>query len=153
MTPEDADRYADPMLDLDEAPALSPDDEALLARVQGRVMKAVAAESVQHHVFIPFDQGEWQAFLPGIERKVLDVSEACMSYLLRFQPGAVLPAHRHPMNEETLVLQGALHVGPVVLQAGGYHRVARDVLDADSTASEVTVIFVRGAVPKAKQLL
>ena len=65
----------------------------------------------------------------------------------------MLPAHRHPADEETLVLQGALQIGPVLLPAGGWHRVARGVLGADAMAVGETLIYVRGAEPQADQLV
>lgn len=136
-----------------EAP-LSAADDALLARVRTRVLRQVAHESVlPHHVAVAADQGQWKAFLPGIQRKVLHLEGGVMSYLLRFEPGAVLPAHRHPVDEECVVVQGRLRIGPLTLEAGSYHRVPQGVLDADSTSDEGALIFLRGAVPREEQLV
>lgn len=147
-----------PLLDDDIAQALSAahaptDDAAALERVRARLMKRIAADSVPHHLALHADDGQWHRLLPGIERKVLFEQGGVMSYLLRFAPGAVLPAHRHPVDEECVVLQGTLRIGPLVLPAGSYHRVPRDVLDADSTSDEGAIIFLRGAAPHAEQLV
>lgn len=147
-----------PPLDDDIAQALSAaqaptDDAAALERVRARLMKRIAADSVPHHLTLHADDGQWHRLLPGIERKVLFEQGGVMSYLLRFAPGAVLPAHRHPVDEECVVLQGTLRIGPLVLPAGSYHRVPRDVLDADSTSDEGAIIFLRGAAPHAEQLV
>jgi anti-sigma factor ChrR (cupin superfamily) len=147
-----------PLLDDDIAQALSAahaptDDAAALERVRARLMKRIAADSVPHHLTLHADDGQWHRLLPGIERKVLFEQGGVMSYLLRFAPGAVLPAHRHPVDEECVVLQGTLRIGPLVLPAGSYHRVPRDVLDADSTSDEGAIIFLRGAAPHAEQLV
>lgn len=147
-----------PPLDDDIAQALAAahvpaDDDAALERVRTRLMKRIAADSVPHHLTLHADEGQWHGLLPGIERKILFEQGGVMSYLLRFAPGAVLPAHRHPVDEECVVLQGTLRIGGLVLPAGSYHRVPKDVLDADSTSDEGAVVFLRGATPQADQLV
>ena len=149
-----------PLLDLDIARALTaahgPADRAdaqTVQRVRSRLLQSIAAESTPQHVAIAADAGRWQALLPGIQRKVLHEEAGVMSYLLKFAPGAVLPAHRHPIDEECVVLEGTLSVGPLVLGPGGFHRVRAGVLDADSTTGEGCVIYLRGATPKAEQIV
>lgn len=143
--------------DLDEAlhetqrPA--PEDGAAVERVRSRLMQRIAQDSVRHHVAIPGGDEGWHRFLPGIERKVLHEQAGVMSYLLKFAPGARLPAHRHPHDEECVVVQGRLRIGTLELGPGGYHRVAHDVLDADSVSDDGCVIFLRGATPKAEHLV
>jgi anti-sigma factor ChrR (cupin superfamily) len=129
------------------------EDAAALARVRSQVMKRVAADSVRHHDAVHANEGRWHDLLPGIRRKVLHEQDGVMSYLLKFAPGAVLPAHRHPVDEECVVVSGVLRIGDLVLPAGSYHRVRKDVLDADSSSDEGAVIFLRGATPKAEQLV
>jgi hypothetical protein len=148
------------LLDPDIAAALTgaqrPDDgadAATLLRVRARLMKRIAGDSVPHHVAIPAEGGSWHRFMPGIERKVLHEHEGVMSYLLKFAPGAVLPAHRHPHDEECVVLEGHLRIGELVLGPGGFHMVRQDVLDADSTTDDGCVIYLRGASPKAEHLV
>lgn len=149
----------DPSLDPDIAAALggaqraSEADEAAIGRVRARLLKRIAADSVPHHQAVPAGEDRWRPLLPGIERKVLHVEDGVMSYLLRFAPGAVLPAHRHPVDEECVVISGVLRIGPLVLPAGSYHRVRQGVLDADSTSDEGAVVFLRGATPRAEQLV
>ncbi|MEZ0307976.1 MAG: cupin domain-containing protein [Ramlibacter sp.] len=147
-------------LDPDIAAALTaaqrPDDDGdagALERVRSRLMQRIAADSVQHHVAIAGGDAGWHRFLPGIERKVLHEADGVMSYLLKFAPGAVLPAHRHPVDEECVVIEGRLRIGSLELGPGGFHRVRHDVLDADSTSEGGCVIYLRGATPKAEHLL
>ena len=149
----------DQHLDEDIAQALtaaqrpSEADDAAIARVRSRLMKSIANDSVRHHEAVHADEGHWHALLPGIQRKVLHEQDGVMSYLLKFAPGAVLPAHRHPVDEECVVIEGVLRIGELVLPPGSYHRVRRDVLDADSTSDAGAIIFLRGATPKAEQLV
>ena len=146
-------------LDRDIADALTaaqkPDasDAAAVGRVRSRLMQRIAADSTAFHDTVPADAGSWHSFLPGIQRKVLHVGDGVMSYLLKFAPGAVLPAHRHPIDEECVVLEGTLRIGDMVLPPGSFHRVAKDILDADSTTDTGTVIYLRGASPKAEHLV
>jgi len=128
-------------------------DAAALQRVGSRLMKRIAEDSTSHHIAIPAAGGSWRNFLPGIDRKVLHERDGVMSYLLKFAPGAVLPAHRHPQDEECVVLEGTLRIGELVLGPGGFHMVRQGVLDADSTTDEGCVIYLRGASPKAEHLV
>ncbi len=149
-----------PALDDDIVQALSgaqaPDaagDDAAVERVRRRLMRAIAQESVRHHTTITPADGRWHSFLPGIERKVLLESGGVMSYLLKFAPGAVLPAHRHPVDEECMVIEGTLRIGSIVLPPGSFHHVPQNVLDADSTSDDGALIYLRGATPRAEHLL
>jgi len=148
-----------PFLDDDLVQALaaaqrpSAADDAAIDRVRARLMKRIANDSVGHHVAIHAEEGRWHRLLPGIERKVLFEEGGVMSYLLKFAPGAVLPAHRHPVDEECVVISGTLRIAGLALPAGSYHRVRKDVMDADSTSDDGCVIFLRGASPKADHLL
>ena len=57
------------------------------------------------------DEGEWRAMgLPGVDRKMLyrDPLSGVRTYLMRLQPGAVLPPHRHKTPEQCLVVEGDL---------------------------------------------
>ena len=148
------------LLDPDIAQALTaaqqpdePADARAVQRVRSHLMQRIAAESTPHHLAIAADAGRWHPLLPGIQRKVLHEEEGVMSYLLKFGPGAVLPAHRHPIDEECVVLEGTIRVGTLVLGPGGFHRVRAGVLDADTTTDEGCVIYLRGATPKAEHLV
>jgi quercetin dioxygenase-like cupin family protein len=149
----------EPALDQDVIDAITAaqradaQDAAATARVRSRVMRRIGEDSVRHHVAVAPDQGAWQRFLPGIDRKVLHEHDGVMSYLLRFAPGAVLPAHRHPAAEDCVVLEGTIRIGSLELGSGGYHHVPKDVLDADSTTDDGCVIYLRGATPRADHLV
>ena len=148
------------ILDPDIVDALNaaqrPDDDvdaAALRRVRSRLMRAIAAEAVTQHVTVKTEAGSWHAFLPGIQRKVLHEQQETMSYLLKFAPGAVLPAHRHPIDEECIVLEGTLRIGELALDAGGFHLARRGLPHADITSDLGAIIYLRGASPKAEHLV
>jgi anti-sigma factor ChrR (cupin superfamily) len=128
-------------------------DDALLQRVRARVMKAIAAESVAHREVVPAGWHAWRPFLPGIERQVLHESGGIMCYLLKFAPGAVLPAHRHPVDEECVVLEGSVKIGSLELAAGSFKKVRSTMLDADTSSDGGAVIYLRGAPPQLEHML
>lgn len=140
---------ADVLAWLDQAAAPEPADAAVQARVKQRVLRRIAAESTPRHLTVPAPEGPWQPFGPGVTMKVLHQEGACLSYLLRLEPGASLPAHRHPLDEECLVLEGEMHIGDLVISPGGYHLGRRGVLHDRLSSPGGALIFLRGAVPEA----
>lgn len=126
----------------------------LLERVRHKLMARIAQDATPRHLTVPAADDGWHKFLPGIERKVLQQGEGLMSYLLRLAPGAVLPAHRHPVDEECIVISGVLRIGTELeLAAGGFHMGRKDIPHAAITSDVGAVIYLRGAEPAAELLL
>jgi len=122
-------------------------DAAALQRVRTRLMKRVAADSTSHHVAIAAEAGSWHRFLPGIERKVLQEREGVMSYLLKFAPGAVLPAHRHPHDEECVVLEGEVSLGEIRVRSGDYHLAPGGSRHGELRSESGALLFLRTTKP------
>lgn len=151
MNPDDLDPHPAWLYDaLDADPPGAAD-----ARLRRRVMRAIATEATpDHHTVQPADAATpWQPWGPGLQIKVLHEADGVMSYLVRLAAGASLPPHHHPVDEECVVLEGAVTIGSLRVPAGGYHRglcgLPHDALRSDEGA----VIFLRGAVPDAAQVL
>ncbi len=107
-----------------------------------------------HHLTVPAILGNWRPFLPGIERKVLHTADGIMSYLLRLAPGAALPAHHHPVDEECVVLSGVLRLGDQLeLREGDFHLGRKDLAHARIDTETGATIFLRGAIPNAGLLI
>ncbi len=153
-TPDDPVRLAADLLaefDLAHAADAVPSDVA--ARIKLRVFQRIAAAD-KHLVAIPADADTWKPFLPGVAIKVLHRHADMMSYLLRMQPGSVIPAHRHPHEEECVVLEGSIHIGDVRLSAGGFLLVHEGVLHGELVAeSEGATLYLRGARPRAEHVV
>jgi anti-sigma factor ChrR (cupin superfamily) len=121
--------------------------------IRRRLIERVA-DADMSHLTINANDGEWQAFLDGVEIKVLREQAGVLSYLLRLQPGATLPSHRHPQDEECVVLQGRLRVGTrTEIGPGAYHLAHGGALHATLSTDTGATIFLRGAVPEASQML
>lgn len=138
---------ADVLAWLDQAVAPEPLDAAAEARVKRRLLQRIAADSTPRHTTIAPADGEWRPFGPGVTMKVLHHDGRSLSYLLRLAPGAALPAHHHPQDEECLVLEGEMRIGDIVIAAGGYHLGRKGVLHDRLTSPGGALIFLRGAVP------
>ena len=131
----------------------TPVDQAVLARVKRRVLARIAEEQASAHLTVRAEDGQWQPFGPGLTLKVLHEAGGVMSYLVRLAPGAVLPPHRHPMDEECVVLEGSLRIGGLEVGAGGFHLGRQDVLHMPIVSELGALIFLRGAAPGIGQMI
>src|SRR3990167_5102450 len=85
------------------APSLAP---ARKEAVWSRILQHVQAPAPPGTLTVRATEGEWIPCLPGVDVKILHVDETknTQTALWRMQPGSVLPAHEHPIDEECLVL-------------------------------------------------
>lgn len=93
--------------------------ERLMAQVSGTVEPPPGM-----HIVRASEQG-WSATpYPGVTSKLLyyDRSTHMFTSLLRMQPGASYPPHRHSACEQCLVIEGEVRFGDLVLHAGDYER-------------------------------
>jgi len=90
----------------------------------------------------------------GVDIKVLHEADGIMSYLLRLAPGASFSPHRHPIDEECVVLEGTLQIGSDLwVPAGGFHLAHRDSVHATVSSVTGATIFLRGASPHPAELV
>jgi anti-sigma factor ChrR (cupin superfamily) len=126
---------------------LSPDP------IKRRLLEHIADDDRSHLDVSPAG-GRWRPFLPGVSMLALAESDGRLSYLLRLAPGAMLPPHRHPVDEECIVLSGRLCIGThTEVSAQGYHRAHAGSLHPSIVAPEGATVFLRGARPRAEDLL
>ena len=112
------------------------------------------ADADRSHLDVAPAAGGWRPFLPGVCMLPLAEAEGRLSYLLRFAPGARLPPHRHPADEECIVLAGRLRIGShTEVAQNAYHRAHAGSLHPSIVAPDGATIFLRGAVPRAEDLL
>jgi len=124
------------------------------ARTIRRKLMERVADADGSHLTIAADALAWQPFGEGVHIKPLREQGGVLSYLLRLAPGASLPPHRHPLDEECLVLEGWLRVGSrIAVGPGGYHLAHQGALHATISTVTGATIFLRGAIPEAAQAL
>jgi quercetin dioxygenase-like cupin family protein len=158
--PDSTPKHALPLLDeatvqvLTSHQSAEAPDSDLAARLRHKLMARIAQEATPRHLTVQASQDTWKQFLPGIERKVLHAGDGLMTYLLRLAPGAVLPAHRHPVDEECIVLSGVLRIGTELeLPAGAFHLGRKNLPHAAITTDLGAVIYLHGAAPSAEMLI
>jgi quercetin dioxygenase-like cupin family protein len=118
-----------------------------------RLMERVA-DADATHLTVGAGQGGWRPLVEGVRIKLLRRQGGVLSYLLRFEPGAALPPHRHPLDEECLVLDGRLRIGSThEMGPGDYHLAHAGSLHASVSSETGATIFLRGAVPDASHVL
>lgn len=98
------------------------------------------------------NEGQWKAFLPRVGIKVLRREQDILTYLLRLEPGAALPPHDHPHDEECIVLEGEARIGELVVRAGDYHCARAGSPHGVIRSEHGAVLFLRGAAPAANQV-
>jgi quercetin dioxygenase-like cupin family protein len=126
---------------------------AAIRSIKRRVLERVA-DADDTHLTVLAGDGVWQPFLDGVHIKVLHESDGMLSYLMRLAPGARVPAHRHPRDEECVVLEGSLRVGShLEVGPGGYHLAHRGALHAGLSSVHGATVFLRGAVPQLRDVL
>ena len=117
-------------------------------KLLNRIAEATAAQ-----VAVAADGGVWKPFGLGVQIKVLHRHDGVMSYLLKMAPGAELPNHRHPQDEECVVVEGRVQMGELIMGPGGYLMERQGTLHPPLRTLDGAIIFLRGAVPKADQLV
>lgn len=138
---------------LHDALVPEPMDAELAARVKRRVLQRIAEQQRPQHLTVQAGDGVWQPLGPGVQLKLLHAAGDVWSYLLKLDAGAQLPTHRHPVDEECVVLEGLVQVGELRVAAGGFHLGRKDVLHAPITAVQASLLFLRGARPEAELLV
>ena len=109
------------------------------------IERRIAAEPIQGGFVLRRDEGEWIAFAPGIDRKMLSFSPTgSSSALYRLAPGSVLDIHEHDMEEECYIADGEIEVGGATFQAGDYFFVRRGGAHGLVRSRTGALLFIRG---------
>jgi quercetin dioxygenase-like cupin family protein len=94
------------------------------------------------------EQG-WQPLRQGVEIKPLHRVGERISMLVRFQPGARVPAHPHGLGEECLMLDGDLFLGDVLLRAGEFQFAPAGTGHGEPFSDVGCLLFFCGAIDPA----
>lgn len=123
------------------------------AELKSRLLRRVAGQQWPQHLTLTAEQGAWRDLGGGLSLKPLHRDGQTLSYLVRMAPGAQLPPHRHPLDEECVVLEGEVLIGGAALGAGGFHLGRRDVLHDAILSPGGALLYLRGALPEVDTLL
>jgi len=122
------------------APVLPPADRN--AALRARLIERVGGGQPRF-VTVRSADGRWQALLPNVAIKILHDDGAMQAFLLRLDPGAVLPAHNHTQDEMCVVLEGSVRLGDIEVSAGDYHFAHAGTLHGDVVSATGAVLFLR----------
>jgi quercetin dioxygenase-like cupin family protein len=115
-------------------------------QVRERVLDA-ARQPARYTVWAADDA--WIATgLPGIRARVLAVDKArsLVTLVIRAEPGAVYPPHKHHGPEECFVISGSVVIDGRVLRAGDFHHADEDSDHGEITTTEGAEVLIVGAV-------
>jgi anti-sigma factor ChrR (cupin superfamily) len=119
---------------LTDAPPVTPDPH-----LRADLLRRVTGDKPPAGLFIRrADEGAWvETGEPGVTRRVLyfDRASRRVTVLFRMAAGSRYRGHAHTGVEESLVLEGDLRVGGLVLHAGDYQR-AEPGSDHDEQSTE-----------------
>lgn len=138
------------LLEATQADAGEALDTIAAASIRERIFKRI--HSTQSLTTIQSEEGEWAPFSPKVQIKVLRRDVETQSYLLRLEPGAVVLPHVHGHDEECMVLEGEVRIGKLVVRRGAYHLAPRGVAHEPIRSEHGALLFLRGAIPAAKQV-
>lgn len=111
--------------------------------------RVLAAARTPSRYTLRSDEGEWaETGLPGIRAKVLAVDKvrSLATMLVRAEPGAVYPSHKHHGPEECLVLSGSVVIDGRILRAGDFHHADEDSDHGEISTTEGAEVLIVGAI-------
>jgi anti-sigma factor ChrR (cupin superfamily) len=126
--------------------ARSVDEAEPPLHVRDRVL---AASRATGRYTVQNDPAGWAASgLDGIEVKVLavDRTRGMATLLIRAEPGAVYPAHRHSGPEECYVARGSVIIDGRILRAGDFHHADEGSHHGDITTTDGAEVLIVGAI-------
>lgn len=109
---------------------------------------AATVETMAPFPTIRAEEGDWLPLVPGVARKVLHVDEArgFHSFLLRFEPGSVLPAHDHAEDEECMMISGEVVIAGLRLAAGDYQLAPKGRRHPAISSPTGGLVYIRAAI-------
>jgi anti-sigma factor ChrR (cupin superfamily) len=145
---------------------LGPDEQAEIARLYDAAVaiaetvdpvdpppalraRVLAAAGTPARYTVLGGEADWfDTPLPGIQAKVLAVDKprSLATLLIRAEPGAVYPAHRHHGPEECYVVRGSIVIDGRTLRAGDFHHADEDSDHGNITTVEGAEVLVVGAI-------
>ncbi len=121
-------------------------DTSVADRISNKLFGRIAAEGTAGELLtVPGDSGDWVETAPGNSVKVLRRDSESVSMLVRLEAGATFPAHSHPADEETYVLEGDTLFGDIPLSAGDYHLAPAGTSHGEVTSRGGCLLLIRMA--------
>jgi len=134
---------------LDDTEAVHPTPERaqdMLAQVKARIHDtSTSLPPVTDLLTVAQADGDWVEPVPGNKIKMLRPDADSQSFIVRLEPGTRFPAHSHPEDEETLVLEGEVSFGDIQLHAGDYHLARKGSFHEEVYSETGCLLFIRAS--------
>jgi anti-sigma factor ChrR (cupin superfamily) len=116
------------------------------AHVRERLLKAT--REPRRYTMWAADAAWIETGLPGIRARVLAVDQerSLVTLVVRAEPGAVYPSHKHHGPEECYVISGSVVIDGRVLRAGDFHHADEGSDHGEITTTEGAEVLLVGAV-------
>ncbi len=113
-------------------------------RMRNKLFERIASEGSDDALLtVNADSDNWIQAAPGNQVKILREDAETMSMLVRLEPGATFPAHSHPADEETFVIEGDTCFGDIPLTAGDYHLAPAGSVHGEVTTENGCLLLIR----------
>ncbi len=150
-------RPPEPVVVLDE-PTVRAIGEALVpaelsaqrrAGLRERVMKIADDAPPENTETIRGESLQWHKVFPNVWAKVMkrDVANNLQIMLFRMEPGGIVPAHAHTLDEECLVLEGEVLVGSHPVRKGDMHIARAGARHPNLWTRTGALVMVRSEIP------
>jgi len=119
------------------------------AALRDRVMAAASGAPPENTETIRGEELPWHQVFPNVWAKVMkrDVANNLQIMLFRMEPGGVVPAHAHKLDEECLVLDGEVMVGSHPVRKGDMHIARAGARHPDLWTRTGALVMVRSEIP------
>ena len=119
------------------------------AAMRERVMAAASGAAPENTETIRGEELAWHPVWPNVWAKVMkrDVANNLQIMLFRMEPGGIVPAHAHKLDEECLVLEGEVMVGSHPVRKGDMHIARAGARHPDLWTRTGALVMVRSEIP------
>ena len=88
-------------------------------------------------------EGDWQKRPHGVWKKVLSTRpDGVQMYLLRCEPGAIIPAHHHAAAEQVFVVEGSFRMGDMIFRSGDAQIAAANTEHPDIHSEDGCLLLI-----------
>lgn len=119
------------------------------AAMRARVMSLASDAPPANTETIRGEDLPWHQVFPHVWAKVMkrDVANNLQIMLFRMEPGGIVPAHSHNLDEECLVLEGEVLVGSHPVRKGDMHLARAGARHPDLWTRTGALVMVRSEIP------
>lgn len=119
-------------------------------RIFDRIHNTAPKDAITGAITVREHEGEWIDVAPKLQMKVLrrDHKLNSQTALWRLEPGALIPAHEHPVEEECLVIKGEINFAEHVLREGDFEVMPAGIDHIAMESKSGAIVLLRSDIPE-----